>query len=92
MIGSELKVANASSRALLAIRPGVSGGASWPSRPQFSGGTQQDQAQSFLWPAKGVFTSGYGWRWGRMHKGIDIANNVGTPILAAKDGVVVYSG
>ena len=48
--------------------------------------------QSFMWPTKGVFTSGFGWRWGRMHKGIDIANNVGTPIVAAKDGVVKFSG
>ncbi|MFM7612862.1 MAG: hypothetical protein ACKO4R_01300, partial [Synechococcales cyanobacterium] len=24
-----------------------------------------------IWPAKGVLTSGYGWRWGRMHRGID---------------------
>ncbi len=44
------------------------------------------------WPAKGTFTSGYGRRWGRMHKGIDIAAPVGTPIVAAADGVVVVSG
>ena len=43
---------------------------------------------AFIWPAKGVLTSGYGWRWGRMHKGIDIANSTGTPIYAAADGVV----
>ena len=92
VIGSELRVANAAPRALLAIRPGVSGGASWPSLPQLPGGARPNQLQSFLWPAKGVFTSGYGWRWGRMHKGIDIANNVGTPIVAAKDGIVAYSG
>ena len=46
----------------------------------------------YIWPARGVLTSGYGWRWGRMHRGIDIAAPVGTPIMAAASGVVQYSG
>jgi murein DD-endopeptidase MepM/ murein hydrolase activator NlpD len=46
----------------------------------------------YVWPAQGVLTSGYGWRWGRMHRGIDIAGPVGTPIMAAASGVVVRSG
>ncbi|MEM6753062.1 MAG: peptidoglycan DD-metalloendopeptidase family protein [Cyanobacteria bacterium P01_C01_bin.38] len=49
-------------------------------------------AKGFVWPAKGVFTSGFGPRWGRMHKGIDIAAPTGTPIYAAADGVVVSAG
>ena len=49
-------------------------------------------SDSYIWPTKGVFTSGFGWRWGRMHKGIDIANKVGTPVFAAKDGIVTYAG
>lgn len=48
--------------------------------------------KGYIWPAKGVLSSKYGWRWGRMHRGIDIAAPVGTPIFAAAEGVVVKSG
>ncbi|WP_197320773.1 M23 family metallopeptidase [Saccharomonospora sp. NB11] len=46
----------------------------------------------FVAPAQGVFTSGYGARWGETHYGIDIANAIGTPILAAADGTVIDAG
>jgi murein DD-endopeptidase MepM/ murein hydrolase activator NlpD len=46
----------------------------------------------YIWPAQGVLTSGYGWRWGRLHRGIDIAAPIGTPVLAAASGVVVGAG
>jgi len=47
---------------------------------------------AYIWPAKGVLTSGYGWRWGRMHRGIDIANSIGVPVFASSDGTVEKAG
>ena len=38
---------------------------------------------------KGTFTSGYGQRNGRLHEGVDIANNIGTPICL-KEGVTFF--
>lgn len=49
-------------------------------------------AAGLVWPVRGRVTSEYGWRWGRMHQGIDIAAPTGTPIIAAKGGVVIHAG
>jgi murein DD-endopeptidase MepM/ murein hydrolase activator NlpD len=46
----------------------------------------------FVMPTRGVWTSGFGYRWGVLHGGIDIANSIGTPIYAASDGVVTDVG
>ena len=54
------------------------------SRPPSSAG--------FVWPTSGTLTSGFGWRWGRMHEGIDIAAPTGTPISAAASGTVIHAG
>lgn len=46
----------------------------------------------FVWPARGVLTSRFGWRYRRHHNGVDIAAPTGTPIHAARDGVVQAAG
>lgn len=43
-------------------------------------------------PADGRISSGFGMRWGRMHQGIDIANDAGAPIRAVMDGTVINAG
>ena len=49
-------------------------------------------AGNWGWPTNipYIITSNYGWRWGRLHRGVDISGTgYGSPIYAAKPGVVV---
>ncbi|RVW02963.1 M23 family metallopeptidase [Rhodococcus xishaensis] len=46
----------------------------------------------FVLPATGTFTSHFGYRWGTLHAGVDIANALGTPIYAVADGEVIDAG
>ncbi len=98
VVGSQIRLAQSApgrSRMVLGLNPVGSGGLSWPEMPRFGQPQQIEPSFSnsgWIWPTQGVFSSGYGWRWGRMHKGIDVANNVGTPIVAAKAGRVTAAG
>ena len=51
---------------------------------------------SFIWPATGALTTYFGDNPGYYgpggHNGLDIANALGTPLLAADGGVVIFSG
>ncbi len=49
-------------------------------------------ASGYIWPSCGTVTSEFGRRWGRMHEGLDIDDNRGSAIVAAKDGVVIFAG
>jgi murein DD-endopeptidase MepM/ murein hydrolase activator NlpD len=49
--------------------------------------------RQFAWPvAAGAVSSPFGMRNGSMHEGVDISAPAGTPVLAADDGAVIYTG
>ncbi len=49
--------------------------------------------EKWVMPIAGAtFTSGFGWRWGRMHQGDDFATPVGTPLAAMSTGTVTFAG
>jgi murein DD-endopeptidase MepM/ murein hydrolase activator NlpD len=78
-----MQAASAAIAAQLEDSAGSSGG---------GGGGGAPSASGFIWPVSGPITSGFGWRWGRMHEGIDIGAACGTPIRAAASGTIVYAG
>ncbi len=46
------------------------------------------QPGRFIWPTQGIITQGYG----KWHGAIDIANRLGTPVVAADAGTVTFAG
>jgi murein DD-endopeptidase MepM/ murein hydrolase activator NlpD len=65
------------------------------SRPALpSSGPVDDTPSRFglIWPVSAPITSPFGWRWGRIHEGIDLGAPYGSPIHAAAAGTVIYAG
>jgi lipoprotein NlpD len=73
-----------------------------PSQPATDVGSEPASAASpalaghpapLRWPVTAPrLTSRFGQRWGKPHEGIDMAAPMGTPVLAASAGSVIYSG
>jgi murein DD-endopeptidase MepM/ murein hydrolase activator NlpD len=57
-----------------------------------SGTDTTPSSSGLIWPVNGPVVSPFGYRWGRLHAGIDIAVGYGTPIHAAAAGTVVLAG
>jgi len=60
-----------------------------------AGGAVRGPAETephWSWPVNGRISSRYGWRWGRMHRGLDIAAPAGSIVRAAGQGRVVFAG
>jgi murein DD-endopeptidase MepM/ murein hydrolase activator NlpD len=57
-------------------------------------GTLPDQYSGKLrWPLEaGIVSSEFGARWGKMHKGMDLAADAGEPVFAVAPGEVIYAG
>ena len=67
---------------------------SFPFDPSLVGGSgAADSRIPSIWPTTGVVTSPYGLRWGGtdFHPGMDIANDMGTPIVATAERAMILS-
>jgi murein DD-endopeptidase MepM/ murein hydrolase activator NlpD len=53
--------------------------------------TRTVTSAGLIWPVSAPITSPFGWRWGRMHEGIDLGAAYGAPIAAAAAGTVIYA-
>jgi murein DD-endopeptidase MepM/ murein hydrolase activator NlpD len=49
-------------------------------------------SSDYVLPAAGQVSSCFGWRWGALHAGVDLAGPIGTPVYAAASGVVRRAG
>jgi len=75
-------------------RQAVASRGSTTSRGSSSSSSSSGQSSSlgFNWPLRGTITSGFGWRWGKLHAALDIGVPTGTTVKAAAAGTVTYAG
>lgn len=81
---NSLQAADAAVRARLA--------AAQSSAPSTGPTDSTPSSSGLIWPVSGPVTSPFGYRWGRLHAGIDIGVGYGTPIHAAASGAVALAG
>lgn len=75
------------------VKPGAQPPPPKPPAPQQPSTVPTQYAGTLRWPVDaGIISSEYGERHGRMHKGMDIAGDVGEPINAIASGQVIYAG
>jgi murein DD-endopeptidase MepM/ murein hydrolase activator NlpD len=72
------------------IQAQIQAASSTPVAP-LEAGPIQGGSGGWIWPVNGTVSSPFGWRWGRMHEGVDIAAPAGTPIRAARAGTVILA-
>ena len=64
-----------------------------PAPPVAASALPDHYAGNLTWPLEaGIVSSEYGARRGKMHRGIDIAAEVGEPVYAIAPGEVIYAG
>ena len=73
---------------------GLSGPTTSPAAHTVRATRSQSRAPLHRWvrPQWGPLTSPFGYRWGRLHAGIDLAGPYGSTIVAATDGCITYAG
>jgi lipoprotein NlpD len=99
VVANQVSTASSSSKTTVIRRPvgtavGTAAGptASVASKPEFAPLAPAGPAPTgWGWPSNGVLIGKFSSN-GSLNKGIDIAGDLGQPVLAASDGTVVYAG
>jgi murein DD-endopeptidase MepM/ murein hydrolase activator NlpD len=64
-----------------------------PTPPALDNSVPEQYSGSLRWPLDAyIVSSEFGARWGKTHKGMDMAADVGEPVYAIADGEVIYAG
>ncbi|HET6555008.1 MAG TPA: M23 family metallopeptidase [Dyella sp.] len=73
--------------------PGGAAGTAPPTSVAAAPTTPDQYTGSLRWPVDAcIISSRFGARWGKMHKGLDLAAETGEPVYAIAAGTVIYAG